>query len=270
MRRNMGYEQLSYCTGGPSIAEGDSKAIEYSRCAPATGKGRKSSASIRRKDAVQAPMARASDRTAAAEVTFFLRICRQPKTASARRESSHGMRRRSRLSSRRRSAEPSARRASAGSRSSSMASSTCDRSSSSISRLKRPPRRVLVMRDQSDMSDRPQHTVYGGGHLLPARFLAGELVAALGGESIDAQAASLVRGGPFGAEPSGFLHAVKRGIERTLVGAQDVAGAVFDGGHDGVAVDAGLAGQDLQHEEVERPLEGVTFGHIETSQYSDG
>ena len=73
---------------------------------------------------VQAPIARASDRIAAAEVTLFFLSCRQPKMASARSESSHAMSRMSRLSSRCRSAEPNALRASAGSRPCSMAS--CD------------------------------------------------------------------------------------------------------------------------------------------------
>ncbi len=75
---------------------------------------------------VHAPIARASDRIAAAEVTLFFLSCRQPKMASARSESSHGMSRTSRLSSRCRSAEPNARRASAGSRPCSIASSMCD------------------------------------------------------------------------------------------------------------------------------------------------
>ncbi|HEV3200722.1 MAG TPA: hypothetical protein VGZ73_22625, partial [Bryobacteraceae bacterium] len=46
------------------------------------------SASISRNADVQAPMARASDRIAEAEVAFLFMSCRQPKTASARSESS--------------------------------------------------------------------------------------------------------------------------------------------------------------------------------------
>src|SRR5215467_6592863 len=106
MRRNIGYEQLSYLTGVPSTAEGDSNVTEYSRSGPATGKGRRSIASINRNAEVHAPIARASDKIAAAEVTFLFMICRQPKTASARSESSHERRRISRLSSRSRTGEP--------------------------------------------------------------------------------------------------------------------------------------------------------------------
>ena len=65
---------------------------------------------------MQAPIPNASDRIAAAEVAFFFINCRQPKTVSARSESSHAARRTSRLSSRVRRTEPNARRASAGSR----------------------------------------------------------------------------------------------------------------------------------------------------------
>ena len=62
-----------------------SRHIAYSRSGSATGSGRSSSASISRKADVQAPIARASDRIAAADVTFFFRSCRQPNTASARK-----------------------------------------------------------------------------------------------------------------------------------------------------------------------------------------
>jgi hypothetical protein len=62
---------------------------------------------------VHAPIASASDNTAAAEVAFFFISCRHPNTASARRESSHAIKRTSRLSSRLRRTEPNALRASA-------------------------------------------------------------------------------------------------------------------------------------------------------------
>ena len=55
------------------------------------GKGRSSSPSISRKADVQAPIASARDRIAAPEVTGFFLSCRQPKTPSARTESSRAM-----------------------------------------------------------------------------------------------------------------------------------------------------------------------------------
>jgi hypothetical protein len=65
----------------------------YSRPGLAIGIGRRRRASIRRNADVQAPMASASDRIAAADVTFLFLSCRQPKTASARSESSQVMNR---------------------------------------------------------------------------------------------------------------------------------------------------------------------------------
>src|SRR5260370_2496627 len=191
-----------------------------------------------RKADVHAPIASARDRMAAAEVTLFFLSWRHPKTASARSESSHGASRMSRLSSRSRSAEPNARRAPAGSRPCSIASSMCEESSSSISRLKRSPRNTLTKRDHNDISDRPQDSIYGRCHGLPARLFCGKLLLARRGQLIDACPPSALFGNPFGADPAGFLHAVQRGIERTFLGAQDFAGPVLDRRHDGVAVQA--------------------------------
>jgi hypothetical protein len=111
---------------------------------------------MRRNAVVQAPIARASDRIAAAEVTFLFLICRQPKTASERRESSQGTIRISLLASRCRSGEPNAFLASLGSRPRSIASSICACSSSSISRFRRSPRKTFVIRDHNDISVHPQ------------------------------------------------------------------------------------------------------------------
>ena len=127
------------------------RATVYRRSGAATGKGRSRIASIRRKAAVQAPMASARESTAAAEVTLRFMSWRQPKTVSARRESRNASRRKSRHSSRVRSAGPKALRASAGSRPCSMASSMCPWISSSISRLRPSPRIEFAMRDQNDM-----------------------------------------------------------------------------------------------------------------------
>ena len=91
--------QLSYTAGLPSGPALANKA--YNSSGSDTGSGRSSSASISRKAEVHAPIARASERMAAAEVTFLFLSCRQPKMASARSESSHGDQAESRLSSRR-------------------------------------------------------------------------------------------------------------------------------------------------------------------------
>jgi hypothetical protein len=75
----------------PFAAPIPAKATTCNRSGSATGKGRSSRASMSRNAEVQAPIARASERIAAAEVTFFFRSCRRPKMASARSESSHAM-----------------------------------------------------------------------------------------------------------------------------------------------------------------------------------
>src|SRR5215472_16244545 len=267
IRRNIGYEQLSYGTGAPSIGEGDSYVIEYSRSAPATGKGRSSSASINRNADVHAPIASARDRIAALEVTFRFRICRQPKMASARSESSQPTSRKSRLSSRICSAGPNALRTSAGSRPSAIPSARWDANSSSISRFNRPLRNVFLIRDQSDMSHRPEDPVHCRSHGLPARYLVGKLLLAFRSQAINPQPPRLVFVDPLGLKPARLLHPVKRGVERTLVHPQYLAGPLFDRRHDGVAMQSRPPGQNLQNEQIKRALEGVGPCHIETSEY---
>src|SRR2546425_1199671 len=151
---NAGYAHPSNVWGVPS-KKISWRARADSCSGSATGKGRSSRASMRRNAEVQAPIARANDRIAEAEVTLFFLSWRQPKMASARSESSHATTRMSWLSSRCRSAEPNALGASAGSRPCSIASWICDWNSSSISRLKGSPRTAFAMRDQRDMSKHP-------------------------------------------------------------------------------------------------------------------
>src|SRR5690348_6927529 len=165
--------------------------------------------------------------------------------------------RRSRLSSRICSACPKAWRTSAGSRPSAIPSVTWVASSSSISRLTRSPRNRLRARDKSDISHRPQDSVYRRSHSLPAGFLSGKLLGAFRSESIDTQPLPLVSRDPLGAQPARFLHPVKRGIKRTFVCPQYVTGALLDGGHDGVAMESRLPGQDLENKQIKRALEGV-------------
>ena len=96
---------------------------------------------------------------------------------------------------------------------------------------------------------------------MPAGLFGGELIRALRSEPVDAQAASFILRGPLSFEPAGLLHAVQGRIKGAFVRTQDFAGALLDRGHDGVAVKAGAAREDLQNEQVERSLEGVGFGH---------
>src|SRR6185437_11319033 len=234
-----------------------------------TGRGRSSIASISRNAAVQEPTASASERIAAADVTFLFTSWRQPKTKSKRNDSSQGIIRRSRLSSRICSAGPKALRTSAGSRPSAIPSVIWVASSSSISRLTRSPRNRLMARDQNDMSHRPQDSVYRRSHSLPSGLLSGKLPGTLRSQPINAQPLPLVFRNPLGAQPTRFLHSVQGRVKRTFIGPQYVAGTLFDRGHDGIAMESWLAGQDLENQQIKRALEGVGSRHIETSQYRD-
>jgi hypothetical protein len=60
---------------------------------------------------------------------------------------------------------------------------------------------------------------------------------------------------------------VQRRVKRTFIGPQYLAGTLFDRGHDGVAMESRLPGQDLENKQIKRALEGVGSGHIKTSQY---
>src|SRR5579871_4212808 len=182
------------------------------------GRGRKSKASTSRNAEVHEPIAKASERIAAAEVTRFFLSCCQPKTESARSESSHATTRISRLASRCLSGEPNARRASAGSRPCAAASSKCEASSSSMSRFTRSPRNEFASRVQSDISNRPQNAIHRRRHGSPTLLLRGKLLLARGRQFVDTSPASRVFGDPLGANPTGFLHAVQGGVKRTLLG----------------------------------------------------
>src|SRR5260370_18963573 len=58
------------------------------------------------------------------------------------------------------------------------------------------------------------------------------------------------------------------GIERAFLGAQHVAGCVLDRGHDGVAMQARPLREDLQNQQIERALQGIRFGHTQSSEYT--
>src|SRR5258706_4203041 len=149
-----------------------------------------------------------------------------------------------------------------------MASSRWACSSSSISRVRRSRRKRLTIRNSNDMSGGPQNAVDCGGHGLPAGFFGGELLLSGRGQFINAGAAAAVFHDPFGANPAGFLHAVERGIKRTFFGTEHVQGHVLNRGHNGVAVKARAAREDLQDQQVEGALEGIGFRHTQTSKYT--
>src|SRR5205823_4282312 len=143
---------------------------------------------------------------------------------------------------------PNARRASSGSRRFAMASAMCDCNSSSMSRLKRSPRKTFAMRDQSDMSDRPQNAIDCRSHRLPARLFGTQLFLARRCEFIDASPPPALFLDPFGVNPAGFLHAMQSRVKRAFLGTEHFAGHRLDGGHDGVPMEARAAGKDLQYE----------------------
>jgi hypothetical protein len=60
---------------------------------------------------------------------------------------------------------------------------------------------------------------------------------------------------------------VQSRVKRAFICPQYLAGALFDRGHDRVAMESWLPGQDLENKQIKRALEGVGSRHIETSQY---
>ena len=124
-----------------------------------------------------------------------------------------------------------------------------------------------MARDQNDMSHRPQDSVYRRSHTLPSGLLSGKVLATLRSQPIDAQPLPLVFRNPLGAQPTRFLHSVQSRVKRTFICPQYVAGTLFDRGHDGVAMESWLSGQNLENEQIKRALEGVDSTHVEMSQY---
>src|SRR5690348_17526917 len=78
-----------------------------------------------------------------------------------------------------------------------------------------------------------------------------ELFAAFWGKAIEAGAAIVFRGAPFGLEPAFDQHAVQRGIERAVFDFEAVARSAFDVFGDGVAVER-PASEGFQYEQEER------------------
>src|SRR4029077_13222372 len=252
--RNIGYEQLSYRSihTGPEF----SNVMTWKRSALAPGNGLSSKASIKRNAAVHDPMPSASDRIAAADVTFAFLSCRQPKTRSARSESNHVSSHASRLSSRCRSVDPNALRTSPGSRPCAIASAMCASSSSSISRFNRSPRNTFAIRVQSDISRLPQNPVHSQSHRLPPRLFHPKLLLSRGRQLIQPRPSPRLFRNPLRADPSGFLHPVQRRIERTFLDAQHLAGDVLNRGHNRVPVQTRSPRKYLQYKQIHRALQG--------------
>src|ERR1700678_4292693 len=219
------------------------------------GSGRQSRASIRRKAATQEPMPRASESTAAADVTLLRQSCRQPNLTSARSDSSHPAARMLWLASRWRSIEPKVRRASPGSRPEAIASSMCDCNSSSISRFKRSPRKAFATRDHTDISGLPEYPVDCQTDGLPARLFRDELLFACSGQFVNASPAAGIFLDPLSANPTLFLHAMQRWVERTLLCAQYFRRCSGNSRHDGVSVKTRAPRQDFEHQQIERALQ---------------
>jgi hypothetical protein len=99
-----------------------------------------------------------------------------------------------------------------------------------------------------------------GGGSFPAGLFGLQLALAGGREFVDAGAASGVFGDPLGPEVAGFFKTMECRVEGAFFDAEDVARDFVDGGHDGVAVEAGAAGKDFEDEEVEGALEVVGSG----------
>src|SRR5436305_1524252 len=106
---------------------------------------------------------------------------------------------------------------------------------------------ALGMRDHKDMSCLPENPIDCQADGLPARLFRTQLLFACGSQFIDAGAASGVFLDPLGANPARLLHPIQRGVERAFLCAQDFAGCIGDGSHDGVSVQARAPRQDLEH-----------------------
>jgi len=93
----------------------------------------------------------------------------------------------------------------------------------------------------------------GLGQTPPFAGLFRELLAAAGGELVEARAAIVVGDAPFGAQPSRGLEALESGVERAVVDEQCALRRALNGERDPVAV-MSTKRQRSQDEEVECSL----------------
>src|SRR5215831_19083471 len=118
--------------------------------------------------------------------------------------------------------------------SSSMRSLTWKRNSRSRSRSMRPGR--MAFRSRPSHLRIAENLANARRQPYPAFLFFGELFAAERRERIETRLAILPGHAPFGAHPTGLLHAMQRRIERALLDAQQLIGNGVDVGGDGVAV----------------------------------
>src|ERR1700678_1399972 len=143
----------------------------------------------------------------------------------------------------------------------------CDSISSAISRLSVSPRKTLATLDQSDISDRPQHLIDGGGSRQPARFFDPQLLLSGGRQLIDAGPPPGLLLDPFRANPPSFFHAIEGRVERTFLNPQQLVGTILNSGHDAVPMRLRQARKDLQHQQVKGSLEGIRLFHTKMTIY---
>src|SRR6266852_3408819 len=88
------------------------------------------------------------------------------------------------------------------------------------------------------------------GHAVPVVGFGAELTAAGGGEAVELGLALIVGFAPLGGDEALVLKAEERGIERTLLDGELVAGDLLDAEENAVAVER-AEGDRLQDEHVE-------------------
>src|SRR5689334_7269000 len=143
--------------------------------------------------------------------------------------------------------------------SSSMRSAMWKRSSRSTSRSMRRGRMTLCNRlSHLGMA---QYLSHARGQANPAFFFLGKLFAAARCERIKARLSVLLGHTPLSPHPTCLLHAMQRGIERSLLDAQQLIGNLVNVGGNGVAVHALLTGQRSENQQHQRALKDVVLFH---------
>src|SRR5262245_1444005 len=108
-------------------------------------------------------------------------------------------------------------------------------------------------------SGRTKDALHAFTQARPTLFFHFELFLARGRDGIEPRLAILLRRSPLGAQPAVLRHAVKCGIQRPFLDAQQLGGHTLDVRRDGVAVHASLRREGLEDEQRERALEDVVL-----------
>src|SRR5215469_12236709 len=141
--------------------------------------------------------------------------------------------------------------------SSSISSVTWKPSSRSRSRSRRPGR--MALRSRPSHLRIAQNLSNARRQAFPAFLFVGELLAAERRERIEARLAILLCHAPFGAYPTGLLHAMQCRVERPLLDPQELIGNSMDVGGNGVAVHRLLPGQGFENQQHQRALQDVVL-----------